>query len=203
MTVTLSDILSDTLSLLLSLSAFILAGALSWTLSEYVLHRYIGHSKSPLGGFTHEHRAHHKSGDYFMPILKKVFVSVKVIAPLCLISMWLLGGLEGGCFTAGFTAMFICYEILHKRAHTHAPLNAYGRWLRRHHFTHHFSAPRKNFGVTTPLWDLVFRTYQPASQIRLPAKKAMIWLIDPQTQEILPKFQADYQLRGVRSALRA
>ena len=174
-------------------------GALSWTLCEYLLHRFIGHSKKSQRGFAQEHRAHHSAGDYFMPLLKKLRVSLQVLAPLTLVSIYLLGSAAGSGFALGFTVFFLIYEIVHKRAHTHPPQNSYGRWLRRHHFFHHFSAPRKNFGVTTPLWDWVFRTYTPAGLIRLPAKKAMVWLIDPQTDEVLPQFASDYQIRSVKN----
>lgn len=170
-------------------------GAVMWTLFEYVLHRFVGHSKSRLGSFTQEHRDHHREGDYFMPLLKKIRISCQVISTLAIISSLILSLSSGLAFTAGFSVFFICYEFLHKRAHTHPPRNSYGRWLRRHHFSHHFSAPRKNFGVTTPLWDLVFGTYESFDCIKLPAKKAMVWLIDEDTKEILPHFSNDYQYR--------
>ena len=178
---------------------YIFLGALSWTLCEYILHRFIGHSKTHLGGFTREHRDHHKSGDYFMPLHQKIWITFKVIGSLACVSSLLLGLSLGVSYTLGFGLCFAIYEVLHKRAHTHPPQNRYGRWLRRHHFTHHFSAPRKNFGVTTPLWDLIFFTYTPAGQIRLPAKKAMAWLVDPHTREIYSEFTADYQFRSSHS----
>ena len=170
-------------------------GAIAWTLCEYILHRFIGHSRSPLGSFTKEHRDHHRQGDYFMPILKKVRISLQVIGALALVSSLLINLNSGLAFTFGFASLFLSYEVLHKRAHTHAPLNRYGYWLRRHHFSHHFSAPRKNFGVTTPIWDLIFGTYESFDSIRLPTKKAMVWLIDQETNEILPQFSSNYQLR--------
>jgi sterol desaturase/sphingolipid hydroxylase (fatty acid hydroxylase superfamily) len=30
--------------------------------------------------------------------------------------------------------------------------------LRRHHLQHHFGVPHRKFGVTSPLWDVIFRT---------------------------------------------
>jgi sterol desaturase/sphingolipid hydroxylase (fatty acid hydroxylase superfamily) len=177
--------------------AFII-GIIGWTLCEYVLHRYVGHSKKAIGGFTREHLSHHSAGDYFMPHLKKIRVSLQMLIPLAIISIFIFGGEQGSGFALGFALFFMVYEVLHKRAHTHAPRTSYGRWLRRHHFYHHFSAPRKNFGVTTPLWDVVFRSYSSVGMIRLPAKKAMCWLVDPQTQEVLPQFSADYQIRSAK-----
>ena len=179
----------------MNFTIFWIIGAIGWTLCEYLLHRYAGHSRQFLGSFTQEHRAHHSAGDYFMPHLKKIRIALKVLIPLTLVSILIFGGQAGSGLSLGFTTFFIIYEVLHKRAHTHRPRTMYGRWLRRHHFFHHFSAPRKNFGVTTPIWDIVFRSYASVGLIRLPAKKAMGWLIDPQTQEVLPEFAGDYQIR--------
>jgi hypothetical protein len=37
-------------------------------------------------------------------------------------------------------------------------LGWYGRWARGHHFHHHFVDARVNYGVTSPVWDVVLRT---------------------------------------------
>ena len=175
--------------------SFFLLGCTTWTLSEYVLHRFIGHRKKGAHGFTKEHRAHHVDGNHFMPLYKKIVISAKVILPLTFISIFFMHLLPGISFSIGFTSCFVLYEFLHKRAHTHAPQTHYGRWLRKHHFYHHFGAPNKNFGVTTPIWDIVFQTYTTTQIVRLPSKKAMTWLINNENGEIHPCFREDYQLR--------
>ena len=179
--------------MIFSLSFF--TGATTWSLCEYVLHRFVGHSKKRLGGFTTEHRSHHIDGNHFMPLRKKIRISCTVLLPLFVVSMLILGHSMGTGFSFGFAAFFFVYECVHKRAHSHPPKNAYGRWLRRHHFFHHFAAPHKNFGVTSPIWDVVFRTYVPAGMIRLPASKAMPWLIDTKSNQVYPEFSQDYQLK--------
>ena len=175
---------------------FLILGITSWTLSEYLLHRYIGHKKKGSHGFTKEHRAHHVDGNHFMPTLKKITISLKVLLPLTGISILLLDIPNGFSFSLGFALCFFLYEYLHKRAHTHPPTTAYGRWLRKHHFYHHFGAPNKNFGVTTPIWDIIFQSYATTDIVRLPRKKAMIWLVDQQKDRIYEQFSQDYQLRS-------
>jgi sterol desaturase/sphingolipid hydroxylase (fatty acid hydroxylase superfamily) len=87
------------------------------------------------------------------------------------------------------------YEWLHRREHTHAGWGAYGRWARRHHFHHHFVDGRTNHGVTSPIWDVVFRTYQqPATTIAVPRKLVMSWLVD-ETHRIHPEHAATFSLR--------
>ena len=71
---------------------------------------------------------------------------------------------------------------------------AYGRWARRHHLHHHFASPKKNHGVTSPLWDWVFRTYAaPRPQLKIPPKQVMAWLLDEEGA-VKPPYQDDYVL---------
>ena len=34
----------------------------------------------------------------------------------------------------------------------------FGKFLRQYHLTHHYASPDRHFGVSSPLWDVVFRT---------------------------------------------
>jgi sterol desaturase/sphingolipid hydroxylase (fatty acid hydroxylase superfamily) len=95
----------------------------------------------------------------------------------------------------GLVTFYGVYEWLHRREHTHAGIGAYGRWARRHHFHHHFVDGRRNHGVTTPIWDLVFGTYARPERIRVPAKLCMAWLLDPATGAIRERHAATYELR--------
>jgi sterol desaturase/sphingolipid hydroxylase (fatty acid hydroxylase superfamily) len=59
---------------------------------------------------------------------------------------------------SGVWAGFLYYEAVHYRVHL---TRGQGRFIgrqRRAHFHHHFRAPDRCFGVTTPLWDYVFGT---------------------------------------------
>jgi hypothetical protein len=78
-----------------------------------------------------------------------------------------------------------------------APKSAYGRWARRHHFSHHFVDARYNHGVTTPIWDMVFGTYRRPVPIKVPAKLTMSWLLDEGGQ-LRPEYSGDYFLAGRR-----
>jgi dihydroceramide fatty acyl 2-hydroxylase len=42
--------------------------------------------------------------------------------------------------------------------HHHRSKNRLSLALRRYHYRHHFQQSDRGFGVTTPLWDRVFRT---------------------------------------------
>jgi hypothetical protein len=48
--------------------------------------------------------------------------------------------------------------------------------------------------VTSPLWDLVFRTWRAPERLRVPEKQAMVWLLDPVTNDVRAELQRDYVL---------
>jgi sterol desaturase/sphingolipid hydroxylase (fatty acid hydroxylase superfamily) len=56
---------------------------------------------------------------------------------------------------------YLCYEAVHFSIHTRVKGGPLLRFWRRYHFFHHFSDASRCFGVTSPLWDVVFRTGGP------------------------------------------
>ena len=174
----------------------LLAGVLTWTLLEYLIHRWMGHDrrfrKSPFGV---EHIRHHIEGNYFSPTWKKLIAAAIFASVLSGPAIALAGTTSGLAYVAGLTSFYGIYEWLHRREHTHAGIGWYGRFVRRHHFHHHFVDGRKNHGVTTPIWDLVFGTYQAPTSIRVPTKLCMSWLLDPATGNVRAEHAATYQLR--------
>lgn len=170
-----------------------LAGVVSWTLAEYVLHRFDGHGMKGKTPFSREHLAHHADPTYFAPSWKKAALAVVVVGTFGSVGWWLVG-IDGIAFAIGFTAMYLTYEIIHRRIHTHGPVNPYAAWARRHHLVHHHVAPKMNHGVTTSLWDHVFRTYQASEQVRVPRRHAPVWLV--QGGELRPDYADHYVLAG-------
>jgi sterol desaturase/sphingolipid hydroxylase (fatty acid hydroxylase superfamily) len=59
---------------------------------------------------------------------------------------------------AGIIAGYVIYDMTHYAVH-HLPMK--GRFLKalkRHHMLHHFQDPNTRYGVTSPMWDVVFGT---------------------------------------------
>lgn len=166
-------------------------GAMTWGLLEYVLHRFVGHQPRSQTAFAREHRAHHAQGNYFAPTSKKALAAVPVLSATALLGVWSAGSLGMG-FAAGLTGAYLGYEWLHRRLHTHAPRGPWGRFVRRHHFHHHFGDPRTNHGVTTPVLDALAGTLRAPCVIRVPVKLAPLWLLDPSTGEVRAAFVKDY-----------
>ncbi|MCB9562909.1 MAG: sterol desaturase family protein [Kofleriaceae bacterium] len=177
-----------------------LLGAFTWSLMEYCIHRWMGHDRRFRRSlFGREHVRHHAEGDYFAPTWKKLIVGT-VVALLLGTPATLLLGVTGFAWIAGLMGFYTCYEVLHRREHTHPGIGAYGRWARRHHFYHHFVDGRTNHGVTSPLWDLVFGTYRRPATIPVPPRLCMAWLRDPATGGIAPRFAPTFVMREPRGA---
>ena len=172
-----------------------LVGAAAWTLLEYLLHRYAFHGAFPRSPGAREHRQHHARVDYFAPWWQKAIAAVLVTAILLSLLAQIVGMRPAFAGTLGFVAMYLLYEVLHRRAHTHPPKGPYGRWLRRNHFAHHFINPRMAQGVTTPVWDYLFGTRLTFDRVPVPRRKAMPWLVD-ENGDIKVAYAQDYELVG-------
>jgi hypothetical protein len=193
----------------MSLLFALVAGALGWSLSEYTLHRFVGHGRTRrreglwfLGPqavlllFNEEHIHHHRDPLYFAPAWKKALATL-VLVPFIGGLASLAVGLElGVTFGAGFALTYLGYEVLHRRIHTHAPIAGYFAWMRRHHLHHHVS-PKVNHGVTSVLWDVAFATHEVAEPVALHFKLAPKWLLDD-AGEVRPQYATEYRLVGRR-----
>ena len=178
---------------MLEIIAAIIVGMFSWSFAEYGIHNWVGHLGRGKNPFSREHLRHHRDGD-FTPWGRKYLQAYLVAKVLCVLVTLLIGWKLGIAWTAGFIGAYLIYEFTHRRLHTHPPVTRYGRMLRRHHFSHHFTSAKFNHGVTSRLWDFVFVTYSAPELIRVPKRLAMPWLLD-ENGAVLAAHAADYELR--------
>ncbi|MCC7441154.1 MAG: sterol desaturase family protein [Bdellovibrionales bacterium] len=152
-------------------AALVLGGILGWTLLEYLLHRFSFHSKGHEGRSklnpvhllnalsSGVHGLHHDKPNFPDLVVAPVLLSLpSALAYLGLITL-LSGSFEAAAFfMAGLTASYLVYEFVHYSTHQRRPRTWIGKFLTKHHMHHHFTDPNNYFGVTSPLWDLVFGT---------------------------------------------
>lgn len=173
----------------------VVGGVATWALAEHLIHDNLGHRYAKNRNFfAVEHVRHHATTSYFAPTRKKALAAAATAAVMTPIACAAAGRGKGLAFTAGFVTMYVSYEVMHRFAHTRAPKSRYGRWLRKHHFHHHFHDPSSNHGVTSPLFDHLFGTHRTADKVRVPERHAMPWLVDPVSGAVRPEHAADYEL---------
>lgn len=182
----------------LAFAALFVAGMASWSLMEYLLHRFAMHQLRGRGIMSREHLRHHATSHWYfrsttlLSWIGVVVVSTAVFAPIG----WLVAGVPGAiALASGYAVGYFVYEWIHARAHLVPPRNAYTRWVRKHHFHHHYGHPMSNHGVTLPIWDRVFGTGETPEQVRVPRRLAMVWLLDDEG-EVRPEHVHDYVVVG-------
>jgi sterol desaturase/sphingolipid hydroxylase (fatty acid hydroxylase superfamily) len=139
-----------------------LAGLFTWTFAEYVLHRWIFHwvNDTPWGKRIHFllHGVHHE----YPNDKDRLVMPLPTSAPLGVIFytlFFLAFGLRlSEPFFAGFVVGYLFYDGTHYFVHHFRPTSRWGKLLRRHHMTHHHADHDGGFGVSSPLWDVIFRT---------------------------------------------
>ena len=176
--------------------ALLALGAALWTLGEYVMHRFGMHALRGRGLASREHLRHHAERDSILESWYFAWAGV-LAAGYGLGSLGAAAvGPVGAGLGVGWVAGYGFYDWIHWRAHRRPVAHPYERWVRRHHFHHHFGHPTANHGVTSPVWDMVFGTYERVDgPLRVPRRLAMVWLTDDDG-EVRARYRGDYELAG-------
>jgi sterol desaturase/sphingolipid hydroxylase (fatty acid hydroxylase superfamily) len=130
-------------------------GVGAWTLAEYCIHRFIFHRVLV---FERSHDKHHGAPSAL--IGAPLWSSLSAFAFGAFIPIWWQAGLNvASGATIGLTLGYLWYAAVHAAIH---------RWRLDHtsflyqvklrHMCHHRGNQKGNFGVTTGLWDHLFRT---------------------------------------------
>ena len=140
----------------LRLALLFTLGLLAWTMIEYLLHRLAFHGFAP-------HSEHHAVPTDPVFIVAPLWLSLSSTVVLMAAFSLATGSWAGGAvMVAGVIAGYVAYETVHLRIHSSAAGGVLLRALRRHHYYHHFASDQVCYGVTSPLWDWIFRSV-PAS----------------------------------------
>jgi sterol desaturase/sphingolipid hydroxylase (fatty acid hydroxylase superfamily) len=141
-------------------------GIFAWTLIEYGLHRFVFHIdlsnprvRDLING---THVNHHLAPRDPDRLLVKTGYGMGVSA-LIFVNLWAVFGRFDFAvgMLSGIWAGFLYYEFVHYTAHLTSTTRGLMGRQRRAHFYHHFTNNGRCFGVTSPLWDYVFRTQLP------------------------------------------
>lgn len=146
----------------LSLLLLSMAGVGIWTLTEYWLHRLVFHWEpdNAFGRRMHFiiHGIHHDHPNDKMRLVMPPSVSIPLAALFFLAFGAIFGSPAAFPLFAGFIFGYLAYDYTHYYVHHFVPRTDFGKRLREHHMRHHFQDHRFGYGVSSPLWDAVFRT---------------------------------------------
>ncbi|MDB5650401.1 MAG: sterol desaturase family protein [Hyphomicrobiales bacterium] len=131
-----------------------LAGLIAWTLVEYLMHRFVYH-RAPIIRDMHEVH-HHQPLSYegTPPLLSAILIGLFIYAPLLPFGSNVAGGAAVGMLIG-----YVTYMGVHHALHHLSPLPGsflYALW--KGHARHHYARKEGNYGVTSDIWDRVFRT---------------------------------------------
>ncbi len=152
----------------LTFVGFFVFALFTWTLAEYLLHRYLFHWISDNKFVKRFHFVMHGSHHLYPrdterllmpPVPGVIMASVLFLIFYAIFS--LLGyGNYTWAFFPGFFLGYLLYSFLHRATHVVKPPKRF-KYIWKHHSLHHYKYPNKAFGVSTPFWDHVFGTMPP------------------------------------------
>jgi dihydroceramide fatty acyl 2-hydroxylase len=145
----------------LALVLFTAGGVAFWTLTEYWLHRLVFHWQpdNAFGRRMHFiiHGVHHDHPNDKLRLVMPPSVSIP-LAILFFLGFWLVLGDYAFPAFGGFILGYLVYDYTHYYVHHFTPKTRFGKRLREHHMRHHFQDHRYGYGVSSPVWDVAFKT---------------------------------------------
>jgi len=134
----------------------------TWTLTEYSLHRFVFHypARSRLGKWLVYlfHGNHHDDPQDKTRLVMPPAGAIPIMAVLFFLFGLVIPAPWIEPFGAFFIVGYLIYDYIHYATHHFPMKNPVAKYLRRHHLKHHYSGERGRYGVSSPLWDIVFGT---------------------------------------------
>ncbi|XP_013192863.1 uncharacterized protein LOC106136766 [Amyelois transitella] len=147
----------------------VVCGVGIWTALEYSLHRWVFH-RNPGKSVTMIrihfliHGMHHKVPfdglrQVFPPVAAMVLTCI-IYTPLQMVFTYPVIKLTGGLIG------YLTYDMIHYYVHHGSPKDGtYLYSMKRYHSNHHFVNHDKAFGISSKLWDYVFKTFVKVRQL--------------------------------------
>ncbi len=144
-----------------------LIGLFLWTLAEYTLHRFLFHHKPTTPRqeriFFLFHGIHHAQPQVktrlVMPLPVSVPAFIIFFGLFYLIFAVLLNSPQWVApLMSGFMIGYLTYDLTHYATHHFPMRSGYAKYIKRYHMQHHYKDADTRFGVSSPIWDWVFRT---------------------------------------------
>jgi sterol desaturase/sphingolipid hydroxylase (fatty acid hydroxylase superfamily) len=149
----------------LSIIGLVIFGLFIWTITEYLLHRFVFHweLKGEIGARIHFifHGVHHDYPSDSRRLVMPPSVSIPLATLFYFLFRFLIGDVSVHPFFAGFLIGYLFYDISHYAIHHFNMHSKFWLAIKNHHIKHHYQDPDRGYGVSSPIWDYVFRTHYP------------------------------------------
>ncbi|WP_124069297.1 sterol desaturase family protein [Filibacter tadaridae] len=147
-------------------------GMLTYATSEYIVHRFLFHIKTPKNPFLLKvikrlHYDHHVDPNDLKLLFLPLWFSIPgfVIYSLIVFSIAKSSALAIA-FATGLVAYFLFYEWKHYIAHKPIkPRTRLGKNIKKHHLLHHFMNENYWFGVTHTSFDKTLGTFKEKDEV--------------------------------------
>jgi len=138
-----------------------LAGFMVFTLIEYIMHRFVFHlvpKTESQERFAYKvHGVHHHYPKDKDRLAMPIPLSLALATGFFFLFRLIMGTNVYG-FLPGFLMGYATYLGVHYAVHAFRPPKNFLKVLWVHHGIHHYKDPEHAFGVTSPFWDVIFRT---------------------------------------------
>ena len=128
-------------------------GLFAFSFVEYFFHRWMFHTRIPLFAQGHELHHQHPLGYDSLPFFLPPLILLALTGVFVALMPTGFALLLAGAITFGYILYGLAHFTIH---HVRFKQPLLRRWAGAHH-VHHYH-PGTNFGVTTPLWDVLLRT---------------------------------------------
>ncbi len=147
----------------LNFIGYLLLGLFVWTLTEYVMHRFVFHYAPPDKPWAQRlhfifHGVHHDYPSDAKRLVMPPSVSIPLSAGFFFLFREILPISEVYAFFPGFMIGYLFYDMTHYAIHHFNFKGNIWKKIKQHHMLHHYQDPDKGYGVSSPLWDKVFRS---------------------------------------------
>ena len=147
----------------LNFIGYFLLGLFVWTLTEYVMHRFVFHYAPPDKPWAQRlhfifHGVHHDYPSDAKRLVMPPSVSIPLATGFFFLFKYILPEGEVYAFFPGFMIGYLFYDMTHYAIHHFNFKGNIWKKIKQHHMLHHYQDPDKGYGVSSPLWDKVFRS---------------------------------------------
>ncbi len=138
------------------------AGLFVWTFAEYMLHRFVFHFVPKAEWALRIHFIFHGVHHDYPSDAKRLVMPPSASIPMALILYFIFNAILPAHYIFGFFPGFILgylmYDMTHYAIHHFNFKGDFWKKIKQHHMLHHYSDPSKGYGVSSPIWDKVFRS---------------------------------------------